>query len=181
MIYLRFLDNPVEGLIENQNMVKSPPRRVFRKANRSCGVCLGITIDEECGLFSGGEAGGQIHRSCGLAYSTLLICDRNDSSQIFPRQRKSSKRSGRMQAVSRGTSFDHVTPDWVRNVPRETLAGVVPRGTPPCQGSAIPGGMSWVSRRDWITVPLAQECFTWNTRHRDASPLCRTAKPEALF
>src|SRR5438046_4132709 len=106
MICLRLLDNPVKWLVQNQNVVKGPSRGVLCEADGGSGVRLGITIDEESGLFGGGEAGGQVHRSSCLAYSTFLVCDGDDSSQISPRQRKSSKPGTRMQDVYRGTSSE---------------------------------------------------------------------------
>src|SRR5207247_4007606 len=104
MICRRLLGNPVKWVVHNQNVVKGPSRGVLCEADGGSGVRLGITIDEESGLFGGGEAGGQVHRRSGLAYSTFLVCDGDDSSQISPRQRKSSKRRTRMQHASRRTS-----------------------------------------------------------------------------
>src|SRR5258708_30988975 len=78
---------------------------MYWKADCRGGVCLGIAIDEERGLFSGSEAGGQIHGRRSLSNPTFLVCYRNDSGQMLPRERESNKRRLRMQDVSRGTTL----------------------------------------------------------------------------
>src|SRR5437899_4124384 len=103
MICLRLLDNPVKWLVQNQNVVKGPSRGVLCEADGGSGVRLGITIDEESGLFGGGEAGGQVNRSGGLAYSTFLVFDDDDWLQIATRQSKSNKRRSRIHQFSIGT------------------------------------------------------------------------------
>jgi hypothetical protein len=66
---------------------------------------LGIAVDKKRGLFSGSEAGGQIHGRRSLSNPTFLVCYRNDSGQMLPRERESNKRRLRMQDVSRGTAL----------------------------------------------------------------------------
>src|SRR2546421_4325292 len=46
-----FRSNPVKWLVQNQNVVKGPSRGVLCEADGGSGVRLGITIDEESGLF----------------------------------------------------------------------------------------------------------------------------------
>src|SRR5260370_4644832 len=65
-------------------MIEGSSRGVLHKTQRRSGIGLGIAINEESGLFGGSKAGGQIHRSCCLAHSTLLVRDRDNSSQTTP-------------------------------------------------------------------------------------------------
>src|SRR5260370_11753116 len=99
-----FLDDPVKRLVEDQYVVKRPSGWILRKADRCRGIGLGIAIDEESGVLAGSEASGKIHRRGCFANATLLVCDRDNSSQIIPRA-KSSKGGSRLQEVSRGTSI----------------------------------------------------------------------------
>ncbi len=86
-------------------MVKGPSRWILCKADGRRGIGLRIAIDEESGVIGRSETSGKIHRRGCFANSTFLICDCDNSSQIIPRQRKSSKDGSRMQDVSRGTSI----------------------------------------------------------------------------
>ncbi len=84
-------------------MIEGPAGRIFREADGGGRIGLGIAIHEKGRLFGASKAGGEIYSRGCFTHSALLICDRNDSSQIIPRQRKSSKGDSRMQDVSRGT------------------------------------------------------------------------------
>ena len=119
-------------------MVESSAGRILGETVGCRRIGLGVTIDEERGLFSGSEASGQIHRGCSLSNSPLLVCNRDYSSQSFPRQRKSSKANGLLQAVSRETLLFRWKSDpttaqcsmW-NNLEWSTRSGddLVPRGT----------------------------------------------------
>src|SRR6266566_1713933 len=91
--------------MEDQYVVKGPSRWILCKADGRRGIGLRIAIDEESGVIGRSETSGKIHRRGCFANSTFLICDCDNSSQIIPRQRKSSKGGSRMQDVSRGTSI----------------------------------------------------------------------------
>ena len=62
-------------------MVEGSARRVLGKADGGCGIGLGVAIDEESRVFSGSKARRQVYSRSGFSYSTLLICDRDDSRQ----------------------------------------------------------------------------------------------------
>ena len=81
---LRFQDQFFEGLIEDQGVIYGATGGIFRKTDGSRGVGLRIAIDEEGGLFGGSEAGCKVNSRCGLAYTTLLVCNRNDPGQDDP-------------------------------------------------------------------------------------------------
>ena len=102
---MRLLEDLVERFTQDQGVIEGSARRILCEADGGSGIGLGIAVNEESRLFSGTEAGGQVYcRRC-LAYSTLLVRYRNDPSQTFPRERKSSKNILGMQDVSRGTSL----------------------------------------------------------------------------
>lgn len=84
-------------------MIKSPAGRILRKANRSRGVGLRITIDEKCGVIRGGKASSEVYSGGGLADPTFLVGHRNNSRHRTPDGRKRSKAFFKMQDVSRGT------------------------------------------------------------------------------
>src|SRR5207245_5725558 len=115
---------------------EGPSGRIFREADGGRRIGLGIAIHEKGRLFGASKAGGEIYSRGCFTHSALLICDRNDSSQIIPRQRKSSKGDSRMQDVSRGT-FERVVAtsvDEMFHVERSRLLlhglpRVLPRGT----------------------------------------------------
>jgi len=100
---LGLLDNPVKRLIENQYVIKGPSRRILCKADRSCGIGLGIAINEESRVFGSSKASGKIYCRGRLADAAFLVSNCNNSGQIFPRA-KLNKAAPRMQDVSRGTS-----------------------------------------------------------------------------
>src|SRR5882757_8429923 len=81
---LRLLNDFFGWLVQNQRVIQSPARGIFRKADRRSGICLRVTVDKECRLVSGSQAGGEVNRSCSLTDSTLLISDRDNSCQVSP-------------------------------------------------------------------------------------------------
>src|SRR5882724_8758232 len=83
-LYLRLLDDPVERLVEDQCVVESPAGRILGKTDSCSSIGLRVTIDEESRRVSGGEAGGQVHRSRGLTHPTLLVCNGYNSGQRSP-------------------------------------------------------------------------------------------------
>jgi hypothetical protein len=58
MVYLGFLEDLVERFAENQGMVECAARGILGKPDSGGGVSLGVAVNEEGGLFRGGEAGG---------------------------------------------------------------------------------------------------------------------------
>src|SRR5258708_7111005 len=86
-------------------MIEGSTCRILDKTDRGGGIGLGIAINKESRVFSGSEAGGQNHRPRSLFFTPLLVCNRNNSGQKLPRERKSSKELLGMQDVSRGTTF----------------------------------------------------------------------------
>src|SRR5947207_6532221 len=69
-------------------------------------VCLGIAINEKSGLFGGGKTGGKIDSGCRLAYSTLLVCDGDNSSQC-------SSASENLTNDGLGCKMFHVERRWL--------------------------------------------------------------------
>ena len=81
---LRLLNDFFGWLVQDQRVIESPARGIFRKADRRSGICLRVTIDKERRLVSCSETGGEVNRSCSFTDSTLLIRDRDNSCQISP-------------------------------------------------------------------------------------------------
>src|SRR5256885_373234 len=103
LYHLRFLNDPVEGLVEDQRVIEGSAGGIFGESDSCSRIGLGIAVNERSRLFSGSKTGGEIHSRGCFAHSAFLICDRDDSSQVITCQRKSSKGNSRMQDVSRGT------------------------------------------------------------------------------
>ncbi len=63
-------------------MIQSSAGRIFGEANGGRCVGLGITVDQQCRLIGGSEAGREIYSGSRFPNSTFLICNRDDSCQI---------------------------------------------------------------------------------------------------
>ena len=68
-------------------MVESTAGRILGEANGGSCVRLGITVDQQCRLFGGSEAGREVYSGSRFPNSAFLICHRDNSCQISPSSR----------------------------------------------------------------------------------------------
>jgi len=159
-------------------MVDRSARRVLLKSNRRCGVCLGITINEQGRLLRSCQACCQVH-CCGcLPDATLLIRNGYNAGQSsLPNSRKISNSAN-------GCKMFHVERHSNCGFPVGIL--IVPRGTCRSNSLIIDYLRGQVLQNNWNFVqqfglfhvkqrePICRSCVLFSPAERATSLSCST-------